>query len=455
MLRLPFTFFLTVLFTASLRAQAPALPPELETNTQRIIQAALESKVAYQRLIELCDTFGPRFSGTTNLELAIDWTLAQMKADGLDNVRGEPVKVPRWIRGAESVELLTPHQESLPMLGLGGSIATPPEGITAPVLVVRSMPELQQRAAEAKDRIVVFNVPYTEYRETVGIRTRGAIEAARVGAIGSLIRSIGPVSLQTPHTGNMSYSNGIPQIPHAALTIEDAERLQRFQDSGIQPTVRIKMSAQTLADTDSRNVIAEITGRERPEEIIVIGGHIDSWDIGQGAQDDGGGCLTAWEAVRILKELGIRPRRTIRVVLWTNEENGLRGARAYADTHKGKLDKHVLAIESDGGTFAPVGFAFTGSEAAKPLIDQYAGKLKSVGATNVSLGASGADIRPLLSAGGVPIMDLLVDRALYFHYHHTAADTVDKVKPEHLNQCVAAMAVMAYLVADAPETLPR
>jgi carboxypeptidase Q len=421
---------------------------------QKLITSATSSTNAYARLSYLCDTFGPRFSGSTNLESAVDWILAEMKRDGFQNVRGEPVMVPRWLRGAESAELISPRRQALPVLGLGGSIATPANGIVAPVLVVKSFEELTNRRIEAIGRIVVFNTPYEEYHKTVAMRTRGAIEAGKAGAVASLVRSITPISLQTPHTGNMFYEDGVTKIPHAAITIEDAELLQRLQDRGENPIVRLKMSAQTLSDGVSRNVIAEIPGRERPDEIVLVSGHIDSWDIGQGAQDDGGGCIAAWEAARLIMKSGLKPRRTIRVVLWTNEENGVRGAKSYVATHTNSLAKHVAAIESDSGIFRPTGFGLTGSDAAMKVLKEISPLLKPIGATEMAVGCRGTDVLQLL-VGGVPAMHLEVERDRYFWYHHTAADTVDKVQPKDLNDCTAALAVMVWQLADRPEPLPR
>ncbi|MGH7552224.1 MAG: M20/M25/M40 family metallo-hydrolase, partial [Longimicrobiales bacterium] len=306
-------------------AQRNAIPQATRSDANRLIDAALRDSAAYQRLTLLVDQFGPRFSGTENLERAIDWILAEMKSDGLANVRGEPVMVPRWVRGEESAELISPRRVRLPMLGLGGSIGTLADGITAEVLVVGSFQELTTRAADARGRIVLYDVPFTSYGETVQYRTMGAVEAAKAGAVASLIRSVTPYSMKTPHTGSMRYEDGVPRIPHAALTPEDAGMLRRMQERGERVVVRLWMSAQTLPDAPSRNVVAEVLGREKPDEVVVLGGHIDSWDVGQGAMDDGGGSVAAWEAVRLIHRLGLRPRRTVRVVLWTNEENGVDG----------------------------------------------------------------------------------------------------------------------------------
>jgi carboxypeptidase Q len=422
--------------------------------SKQLLTAATTSTNAYARLAYLCDTFGPRFSGSTNLESAIDWIMGEMKRDGFSNIHGEPVAIPRWVRGQESLELLGPQRRVMPMLGLGGSIATPKDGLTARIFVVKSFEDLAAHKAEAAGRIVVFNVPYEEYHKTVAIRTRGAIEAGRAGAVASLVRSIGPISLQTPHTGNMSYEDGVPQIPHAAITIEDAELLQRLQDRGESPILRLKMEATTLSDGYSRNIIADIRGSEKPDEIVLVSGHIDSWDIGQGAQDDGGGCIAAWESARLILKSGLKPRRTIRVVFWTNEENGVRGAKAYAAAHEKELAKHVAAIESDSGIFKPLGFGLTGSEKAMAVLKSYAPLLEPLGATQMEFGCRGTDVLQLLS-GGVPAMHLEVAREKYFWYHHTAADTVDKIIPEDLNDCTATLAIMLWSLADRAEPLPR
>ena len=429
-------------------------PADYQLEAHQLTQAATNSVFGFSRLAALCDTFGPRFTGSTNLESAIDWCLTEMKMDGFRNVRGEEVTVPRWVRGKESAELLLPRRRALPMLGLGGSVGTPAEGIIADVLVVTGFDDLKQRAAEAKGKIVLFNVPFTEYRETVIVRTQGAIHASRAGAVGSLIRSVGPFSMQTPHTGGMSYVDGVKKIPHVALSLEDANMLSRMAVRGEPIRVRLKMEARTLADGVSRNVIAEIPGIEKPEEIVIVSGHIDSWDVGQGAMDDGGGCLAAWEAARLILKLGLRPRRTVRVVLWTNEENGMRGARQYAKRHKAALARHTLAIESDAGVFQPTGFGFLGSGRGMEIIHGVGKLLEPIGAADIAKGCRGADVLKLVS-GGVPVMHLEVDREKYFWFHHTDADTIDKLDLLEFNCCVAAMAVMAYVIADLPETLPR
>jgi carboxypeptidase Q len=420
----------------------------------RIIDAALADSGAYTRLTELVDRFGHRLSGSESLERAIDWVIAEMRSDGLDRVRGEPVMVPVWVRGEESAELVEPWPRRLPMLGLGGSVGTPPEGITAEVLVVSSFDELTARAAAARGKIVLFDVPFTNYGQTVRYRGVGAVAAARAGAVAGFIRSVTPYSQQTPHTGAMNYADSAPRIPAAALTVEDATLLHRMQDRGERVVVHLRMGAQTLPDRESRNVVGELRGRERPEEIVVMGGHIDSWDVGQGAMDDGGGVVAAWEAAKLLKRLGLTPRRTIRVVGWTNEENGLRGGNAYRDAHRGELVNHVLAIETDAGVFTPQGFGFQGSDSAFALVTQIGALLRRIDAGTITRGGGGADIGPIMREG-VPGMGLTVDGTRYFWYHHTDADTIDKLDPRELALCVAALAVMAYVAAEMPEGIPR
>jgi len=418
------------------------------------MDAALTSSEAWDRLADLVDTFGPRFSGTETLEASLDWVLERMAEDGLENVRAEPVMVSRWVRGRESVEMIAPRAKSMAVLGLGGSIGTPPDGIRGEVLVVASFSELEERAAEAGGKIVLFDVPFTSYGETVQYRSRGAVAAGQVGAAASLIRSVTPFSMNTPHTGGMSYQEGVPEIPHAAITVEDAQMLHRMQDRGETVEVLLKMEARSEGMVPSRNIMAEIVGWEHPKEVVVLGGHSDSWDVGQGAMDDAGGVVAAWEAVRLMKVLGLRPRRTVRVVGWTAEEVGIYGGRAYAEAPERGEEEHILGIESDGGVFSPLGFGFTGSDKAFAIVQEIGRMLEPIGAGTITRGGGGADIGPMMERG-MPGMGLNVEPNRYFWYHHTHADTLDKLDPEEVARCVAAMAVMAYVVADLPEPLPR
>jgi carboxypeptidase Q len=439
---------------SAVSAQGESIPEETRQAAQRLMQAALESPVAWDRLADLVDTFGARFSGTEALEASLDWILAGMEADGLENVRAEPVMVPRWVRGNESLELLSPRPKAMAVLGLGPSVATPPEGIRAEVIVVSSFDELEARVAEARGKIVLFDVPFTTYGETVRYRSRGAVAAARAGAVASMIRSVTPFSMNTPHTGNMSYEEGVPQIPAAAITLEDAAMLHRMADRGERIEVLLKMEGKSEGMVSSRNIMGEIRGSEFPHEIIVLGGHSDSWDVGQGAMDDAGGVVAAWEAIRLMKALGLRPRRTVRAVGWTAEEVGIYGGAAYAEAPPRNREEHILGIESDSGVFSPLGFGFTGSDAAFSIIQEAGTLLDSIGAGLITRGGGGADIGPMMQKG-MPGMGLNVDPTRYFWYHHTDADALDKLDPQEFARCVAAMAVMAYVVADLPEPLPR
>ncbi len=439
-----------------LRAQDSPIASSYRAAADSLIRAATGDSAAYARLGVLVDRFGHRLSGSRSLEAAIDWILGEMKGDGLQNVRGEPVMVANWRRGRESAELVKPRPMPLHMLGLGGSVGTPASGITAPVLVVSSFAELEQRQGEARGKIVLFDAPFTSYGETREYRGNGASAAARAGAVACLIRSVASFSIRSPHTGRLVYDTTVARIPAAALSVEDAMLLHRMQDRGETPVVTLRMEARRLPDARSRNVVAEVVGRETPEEVVVLGGHIDSWDVGQGAMDDGGGSVAAWEAVRLIHQLGLRPRRTVRVVLWTNEENGIDGGRAYRDAHASELDRHVLAMESDGGVFSPMGVVFVGSDSAAALVEQVASLLAPIGAGRVTRSdrSPEADIEPLV-ARGVPGLGLDVESSRYFWYHHSEGDTLDKLDPAEMARCVALMAVMAYVVADMPEALPR
>ncbi|MFW5973017.1 MAG: M28 family metallopeptidase, partial [Bacteroidota bacterium] len=443
------------LFIGALGAKAQSHVVETyRSAADQLIEAALADANGWERLAYMVDTFGPRLSGSENLERSIDWALAELTADGFENVRGDEVMVPHWVRGEERLTMIAPRIADMRLLGLGRTVATPAEGIRAEALVVSSFEELEARSSEAEGRIVVFNAPFTNYGESVQYRVRGASEAAKHGAVAALIRSVTPFSMQTPHTGMMRYQDGIRQIPAAAITVEDALLLERFQRRGQEVVLELFMEGRTLPDARSRNVIAEIRGSARPDEVVVMGGHIDSWDVGTGAMDDAGGCVAAWQALVLMKQLGLQPRRTVRLVLWTNEENGLRGALDYRDRYLDELDRHVLAIESDAGVFRPTGFGFSGSDAAYELVRQVGSLLDGIDAGTIVRGGGGADIGPIMREG-VPGMGLNVDPTRYFWYHHSEADTIDKLDRDDFNRSVAAMAVMAYVVADMEYALPR
>ena len=341
------------------------------------------------------------------------------------------------------------------MIGLGGSVATPPDGIEAEVLVVANGAELTRRAAEANGKIVLFNVPYTNYGETVAYRSGGATMAAQHGAVAALVRAVGPTGLRTPHTGGMNYGDGVAKIPTAAIPVEDALRIQRLSNRGIKVRLRLKMAAHFEADVESFNVVGEIRGSEKPGEIVLVGGHFDSWDPGTGASDDGVGCVVTWEAARLMKKLNIRPKRTVRVVLFTNEENGMRGGNGYRDQHEQEAANHILAFESDSGVFAPASLGFSGSAAARQIISDIATLLTPLGLQNIGPGGGGADIGPIATLGKVPMMAYSGDSTKYFTIHHTPADTVDRIEPAEVSKAAAAIAAMIYVVAEMPQALPK
>jgi carboxypeptidase Q len=432
----------------------------------RLIGAALSSDHAHLRLSQLCDGIGHRLSGSEALERAVAWAAAAMRADGLERVQLQPVRVPHWVRGEERAEMVEPGPQKLSILGLGRSVGTPAGGITAGVIAVGSFAELDSLHRDAvRGKIVLYDVPFTQYGETVRYRSQGANRAAARGAVAALVRSVGPVSLRTPHTGAAAaYVDSLPKIPTAAVTIEDATMIHRLLKRGERVRVRLERGARTLPDALSHNVIGEIRGWKRPEEVVVVGGHLDSWDVGQGAHDDGGGCVISMEVLRLMKRLKLRPRRTVRCVLWTNEENGLRGAQAYADSLGSRVEAHVAAIESDGGVERPVGFDLAANRLGTDSTDvartaqavararEIGRLLDALGADRIGDGGEGADIGPLMRRGVLGVAHRTVMEH-YFDWHHTPSDMLDKVDPIELRKNVAALAVMVYVLADMQEPL--
>jgi len=429
----------------------------------KIVATARADRGAYTKLAHLTDRIGNRLAGSASLDHAIAWAAQTLKDDGLV-VRTEKVMVPHWVRGAEEVSITAPITRHLRALSLGGSIATPKAGITAPVVVVHDWKELETKQEQVKGAIVVYNVAMpawtaehgSGYGKTVEYRSNGASRAAKHGAVAALVRSVTAHSLGTPHTGAMRYDNDASKIPTAAITVEDAELIDRLSQKGAV-TMHLRLEPQTLPDVESANVIGELRGREKPDEVVVIGGHIDSWDVGQGAHDDGAGCVTMMQALRVLRQLGLTPRRTIRVVLFTNEENGVRGGKTYAEQHAAELGKTVLALESDSGGYPPRGFTVTHKDEAagkrtRARIADIATMLAPIGAQRVTAGHAGTDVEPM-EPSGVPTVGLEVENRTYFDYHHTEADTLDKVDPANLADMVAAVAVLAYVVADLPERI--
>jgi carboxypeptidase Q len=419
---------------------------------RRIAEATRDGDGAFRRVAALTDLFGPRPTGSPALAHAIEWARDTFVADGQENVALEAVRVPVWMRGLEAAEIVAPAPRKLALLGLGTSVGTPPEGITAEVLVVSSFDELAQRGAEAKGKIVLFNRPFptgvspaAAYGQTLPYRTEAAARAAAYGAVGALVRSLASASLGAPHTGAM-HDGPEHRIPAAALSVEDAALVARLAARG-PVRLHLTMQDRNLPDGDSFNVLADLRGRERPEEIVVIGAHIDSWDVGQGAQDDGTGCAVVMEALATLRRLGLVPRRTIRAVLYTSEEIEARGGHAYADAHAGELGRHVAAFETDVGAGVPLGFRMNAQPAALADARALVTLLAPIGATSVEPGFGGADIAQMRPAG-VPLLGLFSDPTHYFDVHHSAADTLDKIDPVALGRNVAAMATMAFVVAD-------
>jgi carboxypeptidase Q len=441
-------------------ALAGSLPGTYGPIVDRILKAETEQGRAYAILGELTDRVGARLSGSPGAEAAVRWARQRLEADGL-KAWTEPVMVPRWVRGVETAEIVTPGRQPLVVTALGGSVPTPDEGLLAEVVEATSFDALRAMSESAvRGRIVLWNRamvagdPMQGYRALQPLRTRGAAEAARRGAVASLVRSIGTLTARLPHTGAVDYEDNVPRIPTAAVTAEDAELIHRLLAAGQKVTLRLRLGCRTLPDVESANVVADLKGTERPEEIVLIGAHLDSWDLGTGALDDGAGVAMVMESLRLLRSLGLVPRRTIRGVLYMNEENGGRGGRAYAEAHRDELSRHMAAIETDTGADRPLGFSLSAGSGGLERLGEVAALLKPLGADSVTSGGGGADVQPL-RAGGVPLLGLRQDTTHYFDWHHSPGDTLDKVSPADLAKNAAALAIMAYVLADLPEPLPR
>lgn len=432
------------------RPEPAAPPPPPSEVAARLIGMALTSTEALSDLRELCDDVGHRLAGTPGMDRAIQWGLRKMTEDGLAAVRAEPVTVPTWVRGVERGAIVDPVERPLHLLQLGGSPPTPPGGVTAELLVVGSFDELTARAAEVPGKIVLFDVPFTTYGETVRYRGRGPTEAAAKGAVAALVRSVAPVSLDTPHTGMTRVPDpGEPTVPSAAVTLENATQLRRLAARG-PVRVHLELGGKPGPDAPSANTIGEVPGRGSPDEVVVLACHLDSWDVGQGAQDDGAGCVTAMQAAHLISLLPWRPKRTVRVVLYTNEESGLAGAEAYDAAHAGEV--HHAAIECDTGSGQPLGFHL-GRKEGEPVAADLAALapvgewLRPIGAGTIDEGHGGADIGVLAERGAL-VVGQAQDTTGYWPIHHTEADTFDKVDPTLLARNVAAMAVMAWTLAE-------
>jgi hypothetical protein len=460
---------LLLLSGAALMAQNASLIETYRGAADGLITAALADRDGYQRLTYLCDRIGNRLSGSAALNMAVTWSVTQMRAVGLEHVQTIPVKVPHWVRGRESAQIIGPVSRSLHMLGLGMSVATPSGGITADAVVVSNFDELTAAADKVKGKIVVYNAPYESYGKTVIYRSAGPSRAAKLGAVAVLVRSITPLAMQIPHTGSLTYDPNAPKIPAAAISIEDALLLERIQRSGDTPRIHLSMQAHMEPDADSADVMGEIPGSERPEEVVVVGGHLDSWDVGQGAQDDGSGIMASLEAAALIKKAGLHPKRTLRVVFWVNEENGSRGAAAYRVWVGDKIRDQAAAIEMDGGAERPTGFGFStfqyvrGKSVTAPQVspaqrqsfaicEEIGGLLKDIDATHVRPFGGGEDIEPL-TREGVPSFSPSTVGTHYFDWHHTITDTLDKVNRDDFNHDIAVLAVLSYVLADMPGRL--
>jgi carboxypeptidase Q len=454
--------------SAAKATRPAAFSPELRAQLQALREAALSSDYAWRQLAHLTENIGPRPAGSPQAQAASEYVAAEMRKLGL-NVRLEPATVSHWVRGEEKAELVEfPGQaqqtaQRIVLATLSGSSATPAEGLTADVVVVHDFDELAALGHDkVAGKIVLFNVPYDErkalagyafeaYGEAVVYRARGAKAAADLGAIASLIRSVGGANYRLPHTG---WSQPVP-IPAAALAAEDADLVEHLASEG-RVRMHLTLTPQRLADTTGYNVVADLKGSEHPEQIVVVSGHLDSWDLGRGAIDDGAGVAISMTMAELLQRLHLRPRRTLRVIAWMDEENGGGGHDAYAKAHEAEIANHVAAIESDAGAGHPLGYAMKLSPSAVTALQPLLEILRPVGCTifRTTSRSPGSDIDPLVEAG-VAGIGIIQDGRKYFDFHHTAADTLDKVDPQELRENAAAMALMGYVLAAMPDALPR
>lgn len=441
--------------------RAQNLTEQYQPAADKLIAASLADREGYDRLTYLCYRIGARLSGSTALERAVQWSVEEMKAAGLSNVRVIPTKVPHWERGTESARLVVsigsaPIEKPLHMLGLGMSVGTPPGGITADVVAVRSFDDLGKLGKEKiQGKIVVYNEDYMGYGPTRVYRATGASRAAEFGAVAALVRSATPLAMQIPHTGEMDYDKAQPKIPAAAISPEDAMMIASLYAQGVPLRAHLEMGARLLPDADSGDVIGEIPGKTHPEQVVVIGGHLDSWDVGQGAQDDGASIMACLEALAIIHKLGFEPQRTLRVAFWVNEENGGRGGEAYRawiDDKGDKIEDQVAAIEMDGGAEAPRGYGAGVDAHSLDVLSRIAKLLEKIGAGEIRPGGGGPDIQPLVR-DGVPGLSENTVGTHYFDWHHTEADTLDKVDLDDFRKNVASLAVMSFALADMPERL--
>ncbi len=461
--------------TSSLSASPSSTPAVFSAQTladlKRLQQAALASDYAYRQVAHLANNIGPRLAGSTQAAKAVDYVASELKALGCE-VQLEKAMVPHWVRGEETAALVQfPGQapgttQKIVLCALGDSVATPPNGIEAEVLIARNFDELKSMPRErVAGKIVLFNYPFDKqmaaegrggeaYGEAVVYRSDGPSAAARQGAIACLIRSVGGADYRLPHTGQTDYANDAPKIPAGAVTAEDADLIADLVRQG---PVRMKLvlTPQTLPDVESANVIGDIKGSEHPEQVLVVSGHLDSWDLGTGALDDGAGVAVSMETANLIQKLHLKPKRTIRVIAWMNEENGLAGSKQYAKDHEKEWTNHFAAMETDGGADHSIGINIKAKPEVKKILAPVAAILQTSGAGMLTLVEHcGADIGPLEKAG-VPAFSPIQDSRFYFNYHHTAADTLDKIAPKELAENSAVVAVAAYALANMERPLPR
>lgn len=444
--------------------------PESLSEMKKLQATVLADDYAWNQLAHLTDNIGPRISGSAQANAAAEYVAAEMRKLGLD-VTLEKVTVPHWVRGQETAELVdwpgmaTGTRQKVVVTALGNSIATPAEGVTAEAVVVHNLAELQALGRDkVAGKIVVFNYPYDEqlaqqgmglaaYGQSVTYRVIGASAAARLGAVAALNRSSGGADYRLPHTGVMVYAQDVPKIPAGSITAEDAMLVERLAKQG-RVRMHLTMTPQTLEPTTGYNVIADLKGSEHPEQVVIVSGHLDSWDLGTGAIDDGAGVVVSMETVKAIKQLGLIPKRTIRMIAWVDEEMGGSGGRQYLADHTNDLANHFAAIETDLGAGHPAGINANGPPDLLALLQPVANVLASQGASLVQAGGGGSDIGPLMQKGVVgfsPVQDVRT----YFHYHHTPADTLDKVDPQFLRENCSVIAVLAYALATIPQDLPK
>ncbi len=421
-------------------------------------EKASKSDLSYELLSSLTTEVGARHPGTPGEAAGIEWAMRELKKLGFDKVYKEQFSMKGWIRKTETAKVLSPSEQNLVVTALGYSTSTSKQGLTADVVMFESYEALQEAEDDSLGGQIVFiNKRMNKARDGSGYgpaviaRGRGASLAAKKGASGIVIRSIGTSGNRFAHTGNMNYDSDVKKIPAAALSAPDADQLERLFAAGHDVTINLNLQTQDLGDTKSYNVIAEVTGREKPNEVVIIGGHLDSWDLGTGALDDGAGVALTMAAAHLIQQhLDEPPRRTIRVILWGAEEVGLIGAKAYAERHEDELNNFIIGSESDFGAGPIYGLQTSVGEQARPIIDAMAEVLGPLNIVRYPGETSGGPDMIPLSQRGVPALRLLQDGTDYFDYHHTPNDTFDKVKPENMQQNLAAWTVFAYMAAEWP-----